>query len=533
MSVHLPTAATRARLSPPPNQVDVAVVGAGLGGLMTAARLAKAGRSVAVLDGHYVAGGCATMFARGPADQRFCFDIGLHYIGDCGPRGRIPTLLQEIGVEIDFLPLDPNGFEELVFPDFRFQVPANRELFRERLVALFPNEKNGIDRYMRLLNEVEHLTRPGVGRGWRFLMDAALHGRLAASNKESTVGDFLDSCTKDMRLRAVLTAQWGDYGVAPKRASLMLHAGLVNHYLKGAYYPRGGGQIIADRVAETLEKAGGSIHLRHLVSGIVVENGRAVGLRYKGPHGEEKELRAKTVVSNADYKRTLLELLPKESLPSEGRAKAAAAEMAGAIFLTCLGIRGDLAQLGMRNANYWYFEGYDFDSPIATATAKDVRGAYITSASRKDPGSEGHAPVGHQTIEVMGFVPGEAAAWGASEEATLGLGYRNNERYLAQKREVEAALISKAERVFPGLTEKIVFQESATPPTQNRYTRASGGTSYGLAATPQQFMEHRPGYRGPLPGLYLTGVSTRSGHGILGALASGAQTARAVLKDGA
>ncbi|HND34188.1 MAG TPA: NAD(P)/FAD-dependent oxidoreductase, partial [Myxococcota bacterium] len=446
---------------------------------------------------HYVAGGCATMFSRRGPGGRYHFDVGLHYVGDCGPEGAIPRILGELGLSLDDEPLDADGFDTLIFPDFRFQVPANRELFRERLVALFPKEKKGIDRYMRLLDEVEHLTRPGVGRGWRFLMDAALHGRMAGSNKESTVGAFLDTCTKDMRLRAVLTAQWGDYGVAPGRASLMLHAGLVNHYLKGAYYPRGGGQIIADRVAETLEKAGGSIHLRHLVSQIVVENGRAVGLRYKGPHGEEKELRAKTVVSNADYKRTLLELLPKESLPGEGRAKAAAAEMAGAIFLTCLGIRGDLAQMGMRNANYWYFEGYDFDSPIATATAKDVRGAYITSASRKDPGSEGHAPAGHQTIEVMGFVPGEAAAWGASEEATLGLGYRNSERYLAQKKEVEAALISKAEVVFPGLTERIVFQESATPPTQNRYTRASGGTSYGLAATPQQFMEHRPGYRGP------------------------------------
>jgi phytoene dehydrogenase-like protein len=96
---------------------------------------------------------------------------------------------------------------------------------------------------------------------------------------------------------------------------------------------------------------------------------------------------------------------------------------------------------------------------------------------------------------------------------------------------VEAALISKAEKVFPGLTERIVFQESATPHTQNRYTRASGGTSYGLAATPQQFMEHRPGYRGPVPGLYLAGASTRSGHGILGALSSGVQAARAVEKD--
>ena len=90
-AVHLPTAQTKARVAAPvPERVDVAIVGAGLGGLMTAARLVRAGRSVALFDGHYVAGGCATMFARGPADRRVAFDIGLHYIGDCGPGGRIP-----------------------------------------------------------------------------------------------------------------------------------------------------------------------------------------------------------------------------------------------------------------------------------------------------------------------------------------------------------------------------------------------------------------------------------------------------------
>ena len=53
---------------------------------------------------------------------------------------------------------------------------------------------------------------------------------------------------------------------------------------------------------------------------------------------------------------------------------------------------------------------------------------------------------------------------------------------------------------YPGLADKVVFRESATPATQTRYTRAAGGTGYGLAATPEQFMDKRPGSRGPIPG---------------------------------
>ena len=154
--VHVPTAKTHARVSAPvPDRVDVAVIGAGLGGLMTAARLAKRGRKVAVLDSHYVAGGCATMFTRGTGEQRVNFDVGLHYVGDCGPGGRIPELLREVGVDVDWRPLDPDGFDELVFPDLRFRIPADRGLYRDRLVAAFPKEKTGIDRYVRMTGDEE------------------------------------------------------------------------------------------------------------------------------------------------------------------------------------------------------------------------------------------------------------------------------------------------------------------------------------------------------------------------------------------
>ena len=55
--------------------------------------------------------------------------------------------------------------------------------------------------------------------------------------------------THNSRLRAAITGQSGNYGVPPSEVSTMLHCGLVNHYFKGAYYPKGGGQRLSDRLA--------------------------------------------------------------------------------------------------------------------------------------------------------------------------------------------------------------------------------------------------------------------------------------------
>lgn len=545
--VHVPTAKTHARVSAPvPERVDVAVIGAGLGGLMTAARLAKRGRKVAVLDSHYVAGGCATMFTRGTGEQRVNFDVGLHYVGDCGPGGRIPELLQEVGVHVDWRPLDPDGFDELVFPDLRFRIPADRGLYRDRLVAAFPREKAGIDRYVRLLREVEVLARPGAPRGWRLAWEAATRARVAAANKAMTLGAFLDSCTQDRHLRAVIAGQNGDYGLPPSRVSLMLHAGLVNHYFKGAYYPRGGGQVIADQLCAVIEAAGGTIHLRHPVTGIVVEDDRAVGVRYRGPHGmadaPDPVLHAPLVVSNADLRRTVLELMPSTAVSPALRAKAEGWEMGGAIFLTCLAVRADLSALGA--TNYWQFDDYDFDTMYSEtrhaeprhAEGKNsippVRGCYITSATQKDKGTPGHAPEGIETVEVMALVPGAPEAWGVPESEVGRPRYRSGAVYQAHKARIEADLVARLERLFPGSTREIVHRESATPVTHSRYTSATAGSGYGLAATPDQFLEHRPGPRGPVAGLYFAGGNLRSGHGISGALASGAQAVRVIERDG-
>ena len=162
---------------------------------------------------------------------------------------------------------------------------------------------------------------------------------------------------------------------------------------------------------------------------------------------------------------------------------------------------------------------------------RQTQGCYITSGSVKDPASTGHAPAGITGVEVMTVVPGKPEAWGVGLRDAEGNGYRKSAHYDGLKTRIEGQLIDRLEQLFPGSAADVVFRESATPVTQIRYTRSSDGTGYGLAGTPQQFLDHRPDFRGPIPGLYLCGSSTRSGHGIAGALSSGRKVASRVAAD--
>lgn len=531
-----PTRHTHTRVKAPvPEQVDVAIIGAGLGGLMAGLSLARQGQKVVVLDSHYVAGGCCTMFGRGRADARFYFDVGLHYIGTCQPGGRIHSLLADVGItDIEYRPLDPDGFDTLIFPDFQFRIPADRGLFRDRLVAMFPEEKKGIDRYIRLLVEVEHMAavtearKGGLAMAWQ----ALVHGRLAAQYQNQTIGAFLDTCTRNMALRAVLLGQNGDYGLPPSKASAMIHAGLTNHYFGGAYYPVGGGQVIADRLSEEIEAHGGQVLLRRPVDRILVEGGRAVGVRVAAMRQDPQEIRAKAVISNADLIGTLTRLLPADALPAEWAARVPRFEMASAIFLTTLGLKRTPALDRFGATNYWIFDRVDMEDLYRNMGAGEApRCAYLTSGSAKDPETPHHAPEGAMSVEAMTVLPGDPRWWGVSPDDIQSGRYRDNPTYKARKLATEEAMIDAVERLFPGSRDAILFRESASPVTHTRYTHASMGSGYGLAATPEQFLKGRPGYRGPIPGLYLAGANTRAGHGVLGALSSGANAARRVRGD--
>ncbi len=355
---------------------------------------------------------------------------------------------------------------------------------------------------------------------------------LALRYADGTLGRFLDTCTDDPALRAVIAGESGDYGQPPSRASLVLHAGLMLHYLDdGAYYPVGGGQVMSDRLAASIEASGGKLLLSTRVQRILVQDGRAVGVELENKHVGRRVVRAKTVIANSDIKRTLLELVGSGPLRRRTVERARGWEMSPALGVLYLGALR--AGLGARtaNTNYWIFNGYDQERMYADTRAgrfSDDPMAYVSIASLKDPTNRRLAPEGIVNLQIMTLAPSAPSAWGVSNAEVESGAYSDVPAYVEHKRVLERRLIAGAERVFPGLGEHVVFSELSSPLTHSRYTLSSGGTSYGIALTPAQFLHRRPGARTEIDGLVLCGASLRTGHGIMGAMMSGVMAAAEV-----
>jgi all-trans-retinol 13,14-reductase len=534
-----PEATRRRQRNDAPREVDVAIIGSGLAGLTAGALLARAGARVACFDGHYVAGGCGTVFSRSTPEGRYHFDVGLHYVGDCGPKGAIPSILREAGcTPLNFLPLDPDGFDTIILPGGReFGIPADVDRYESRLREAFPSQIRGISRYMRLLRAVLDIgTRLEATEGRMtpaILLRVLTRHPMLARWQRATLSEFLDTCTRDVELRAIFCGQHGDYAVAPSRVSVLLHMGLAVHYFRGASYPEGGGQQIADRLAASIERYGGTIHLSRPIARVLVVGRRAVGVETAARKNRAVEqVQARAVISAADLERTMRQLVPPDALPDAWRTRLERGfEHTAALFLTCLGVRGDLRDLGLSNRNYWISRDADVEALYRGLDAGPPRvsTAYVTSASLKDPGSPHHAPPGHMSLEVMTILTAAPEAWGLASAEDEGWGYKRNPAYLAHKERIADELVAMVDARFPGLAGRISWRESATPMTHSRFTRATAGSAYGIALTPSQFGEGRPGYEAVFQGFYLAGVSTRSGHGIVGAMTSGRSSARAVL----
>jgi len=130
-----------------------------------------------------------------------------------------------------------------------------------------------------------------------------------------TTKEYLDQRFQDERLKALLTSQWGDYGLPPDQSAFAIHALVANSYLQGAWYPEGSAKTITSSIVPIIEEAGGTCLVNHDVVEILVENGTARGVRVlekRGKKVEEKTFLAPLVVSDVGAYSTFTKLLPEQ-----------------------------------------------------------------------------------------------------------------------------------------------------------------------------------------------------------------------------
>ena len=508
---------------------DTVVVGAGLGGLSTAAFLATNGQRVLVLEQNQVVGGCSQVFRR--AGNRYEFDVGVHYVGECQPGGKMRTLMDALGIgdRIEWCQLDPDGFSTITLPGVQFRVPAGWDAYTERLVETFPAEEAALRRCVGVLRAVAtemkapHLTGRFAGARRMLGQRTMLRWGLRPLAK------LFEVCGLSTEARLVIAGECGDYSAPPSRATVGVHAGFLDHYLiSGAWYPHGGGQVLPARLTQTVQAYGGEVRTKVQVDRILVEDGRAVGVTLE----DGTEIRATNVVSNADPRRTYLGLVGREHLPARLLRRVERMRNALPLVTVYLALDVDLRKR-MANSTQWIYPHTDVEAMYADAYEGRLSPqvpVFMTSGTLKDPTSTHTAPEGMSTLELVTIAPAQPSTWHLSAGGPVaGERYSRNPDYLATKEQVTEAVIDTASLVIPDLRDHVVHREASTPVTQERFTLASGGTVYGLEMTWDQIGPFRPDVRSPIPGLFLAGAGTKHMHGIVSTVNGGAGTAGAIL----
>lgn len=515
-------------------QWDAIVIGSGLGGLCTAAYLCAAGKRTLVLEAHYVAGGNSQVFRRKHKGQEYEFDVGIHYIGECGRDGVITAALNGLGLaeRVVFRPLDSDGYSTLHFPDVTFRVPFGWDRYRERLHETFPNEPEALDGVLDVMQEIS-ATGHRLRRDELSMADVATEAPGFFQWGLRPITELFAEKNLSERAAAVILGEQGCYAVRPSDTPVVMAAGLADHFLRGAYYPEGGGQVIAGRLIQAIRAYGGEVRTQSPVQKIRVEAGHVLGVLSGKKNRTPQEIDAPIVVSNADVKRTFAELVGQEYWSPETVERVRSLKMSIPLFCVYLGLDVDLAARGMPNSNHFIWGDYDIEGvydelDAGRLTSKAM--CYLTAASLKDPESRHLAPEGHTNLQIMTLAPREYDVWHVDRGPAEGGHYHRDPDYRKSKADLVEQLIDTSTQLIPDLREHIVWKEAASPVSQERFTRSTGGTSYGIEMSCSQAGPMRMGPRTEIEGLFLCGASTPSGSGIAGVMTSGIQAASEVLE---
>jgi phytoene dehydrogenase-like protein len=499
---------------------DTLVLGSGAGGMTAALATARRGHSVLLLEAGKAYGGMLNPFSR----KHYHFDIGIHYIGECGPRQALRRTLDHLGLEsLQFNEINPDGFDRYVFPGYEGLLCKGIDRWGDWLCEHFPGEAGAIRKFMELMKAAESLMRT-VWRG-PSLADTARLARFSfdvVRALHQPLSSLLDAYFRDPRLKNIIAGPGGDLGLPPSRVSAYGSILLLTHYLGGAYYPVGGTKAYRDAYVEGLVRAGVELHRNQVVTEIHVEPDLFTVRTAAGG-----VFRGRTVISNIDASDTvplitgarpgwLLQKRAARSRPSLGSV---------CVFL---GTDLDLTKTKVTDANIWHYDSEEIDrwyARVAEGAFPDEMFYFLTAPTLKDP--HGHkAPSGHHTLEIITMASMEPfRRW--AEQKTM----KRGEEYERFKDDLGERLIAAVERDYlPGLRQHITIQEVSTPATNVSFVRARHGGIYGPELTPDQATYRRFFPTTGISGLYLAGSSVL-GAGVMPCTMSGMMAAKLACKE--
>ncbi|MEM1260874.1 MAG: phytoene desaturase [Pseudomonadota bacterium] len=473
------------------------VIGAGLGGLAAGIRLAARGYNVDVFEKLDGPGGRAYAYRQ----DGFTFDAGPTIV-------TAPFLLEELwelagrklADDVELRAINP--YYTIRFHDGEtFDYSGDDDHMRREISKFNPDDYEG---YQRFLEASAELYRVGFDQLLYESFDtlwsmAKTIPDLIRTQFYRSVYGMVSRYIKHPRLRMIFSFHPLLIGGNPMTATAVY--ALIAHLERshGVHYAMGGTNQIVAGMVSLIERMGGRVHLSSPVDEVLVENGRAAGVRLQS--GSEQ--RADIVVSNADSASTYRYLVPAEHRSRWTDRRLNKSRYSMSLFVWYFGTRRlypdvphHMILLGPR------YQGLLADIFNHKKLADDFS-LYLHRPTATDPSM---APDGCDAFYVLSPVPNQVSGidWATAAEP-----YRQ-----AIAKSLEAT-------VLPGLSENIVTSQLLTPQDFQERLSSVKGAAFSFEPVLWQTAWFRPHNRSEeLPGLYLVGAGTHPGAGMPGVISS-------------
>jgi phytoene dehydrogenase-like protein len=530
---------------------DIVIVGGGHNGLVTAFYLAKAGYKPLIVERRGVVGGaaitddfhpgfkCSTLaYADGPLLPEIVRDMELESHG-----------LSMIHPHIRLFALSPDGHGLLLFSN-----PADTAAHLSR-ISRNDSEKyvefsDALERYGAILRQLLTLAPPDIDRPsadevWKLVKVGRKVRGLGKKDMmrllrwgPMAVADLASEFFETELLRAAVAAR-GIFGAAMgpwsagSTALLLLRAAADPHPAGSSSFPRGGMGAMTQAMAEAAMKAGAEIRTGAAVERILVKDGAAAGLVLEG--GEE--IAAKTVISNADPRRTLLKLTDPVHLPPGFVVK-----------MQNFRANGTVAKINLALDRLPNFKALQDVSTAAALSMNDPTAAlsgrihigpdidYLERAFDASKYGE-YSPAPYLDVSIPSILDPSMAPRGKhvmSIHVQFAPFKLRNGDWNSQRDVFGDNVVSTLAKYAPDLPELILGGHVITPGDLEETYGLTGGHPFHGEMSLDQIFTMRPllgsaRYRTPIRGLYLCGSGTHPGNGLTGA--SGFNAAREIVKD--
>jgi len=500
--------------SPGLSHPDLIVVGSGLGGLCAGAIAARQGLEVLVLEAHSQPGGAAHGFER----RGFLLESGPSLWSGLGRWPSSNPLTQVLAAVGERLPVASYHEWGLLLPEGQLRVGVGLEPFLAVVRQL--RGSAAADEWAAFMTWLEPscraaralpllALRPGLGLA-STLGGQAL-GLLSQAPRLAALGGSFGPMAR-RHLRDPFLLHWVELlsflisGLPLDQTSAAAMATLFGEWFEpGACldYPIGGSAAVAAALVRGMERHGGRLRTGAVVEQVLVEGGRARGVRLAG--GECLHARRGVIANTSPW--DLLSLLPDEAVPARWRHRQAATPACGSFLHWHLGLRGSSDEPAFADLPIHHVWVGDWQRGI-TAERNVV---VLSMPSLLDPSM---APAGHQVLH--GYTPANEPweLWRHLEQDSDG--------YRALKAERCSIFHAVLDPLIPDWRERLVLELQGTPLTHRQYLRVHQG-SYGPAW---------PADRGPFPGgdtpianLVLCGAGCFPGIGVPPVAVSGAMAA--------